>query len=265
MIQKIVSLIFLLFLLSGCRLLSPQPSTPIFPPTMNAPITQASKPAEPTSTPQPFPSPTITPKATATDTPFVPIQGMITVDNIKLRSGPGFLFDTVSLYPNGDRVLVYGRSQGDNWYFVQTSDSRSGWMKMEFVALAGSMDDLPVIAYTDANVINGHVRNKTGEPMSDIGIIIFPVNSDNGTNSDNAVTDSSGSFYLFLPKNLRGDYTIGINAHSCSSNAVDAQCQFLYGYPSAQSITLPNTPGVSIEFVLPDLLSRPGWINSLIF
>jgi hypothetical protein len=89
--------------------------------------------------------------------------------------------------------------------------------------------------------------------MIGVGVIIFPGDSSDGSDSDNTVTDATGAYYLFLPKSLSGNYTVGINAYGCDSNAVDKQCQFLYGYPSAQSISIPQPSQISVEFVLPNL------------
>lgn len=70
---------------------------------------------------------------------------------------------------------------------------------------------------------------------------------------DNTMTDENGAFYLYLPNTTKGNYTIGLNAYSCGSSAVDNQCNFLYGFPSAQSISIPQPDAISIEFVLPNL------------
>jgi hypothetical protein len=193
------------------------------------------------------------PLPTRTSTPYFPIKGTITVQNFKLRSGPGFLFDTLGLYDEADVVQVYGRSQGDGWYFVSTSDQRSGWMKADYITLSGEVGDVPIIGYSDADMITGHVRNTSSQPMTWVGIVIFPGTTNGTTITDNAVTDSTGSFYLYLPKTLSGDYTIEVNAYGCQGNSVDTQCNSLYGIPPAQPISLPHPPDITIEFVLPNL------------
>lgn len=206
----------------------------------------------PTEPVQTLPTPTVSPRPTATATPFLPQKGRITVQNFKLRSGPGFLFDTVSLYDENTTVSVYGRSQGDGWFFVSTPDSRSGWMKADYITLSNKLEKLPVIGYSDASLISGHVQNSSGNPMTGIGIVLFPASSTSASDQDNAVTDHLGNFYLFVPKSISGNYTIGVNAYNCQSNAVDAQCQFLYGFPSAQTLTLPRQADISNNFILPD-------------
>lgn len=243
--QFVLLLLPAIFVLAGCGL-----STPTGQPT-NAVASPISVTTISSATTQITPLATSTPPATftATNAPLVPQTGTITVDNFKLRAGPGFLFDTVSLYKEGAILQVFGRSQGNNWLFVSTADSRSGWMKKEYITLSGKLDDLPEVVYPDADAITGHVRNSNGDPMSGIGIIIF--SAENSAVSDNTITDDSGSYYLFLPKTLHGNYTIGVNAYSCDSNAVDSQCQLLYGYPSAQSLSLPYTENAPVDFILP--------------
>jgi hypothetical protein len=254
-LRKIRLLLFsvlALLVFSGCRLISPQSPTPVFPPTtVNTPVVISSSIAQATDTPQALPTPTSILTVAATSTPFIPLEGTITVDNFKLRNGPGFLFDTVNLYKLNANVAAYGKSQGGAWYFVTASDSLSGWMKADYITLAGDAADLPMIGYKGANIISGHVRNSHGDPMTGVGVIVFSANNQN--NADNTVTDSTGTYSVFLPQNLSGNYTVGINAYSCTSNAVDAQCQFLYGFPSAQSVAIPQPAPISVEFVLPNL------------
>ena len=251
-IRPIILILLAVFLFTGCRLISPQSPIPTLLPAATATEMLPFPTMLPTEPVQTLPTPTVSPRPTATATPFLPQKGRITVQNFKLRSGPGFLFDTVSLYDENTTVSVYGRSQGDGWFFVSTPDSRSGWMKADYITLSNKLEKLPVIGYSDASLISGHVQNSTGDPMAGIGIVLFPASSTSASDQDNAVTDHLGNFYLFVPKNISGNYTIGVNAYNCQSNAVDAQCQFLYGFPSAQTLTLPRQADISNNFILPN-------------
>lgn len=252
-IRPIILILLAIFLFTGCRLISPQSSTPTHLPAATATEMLSFPTMLPTEPVQTLPTPTVSARPAATATPFLPQKGIITVQNFKLRSGPGFLFDTVSLYDENTTASVYGRSQGDGWFFISTPDSRSGWMKADYISLPGKLEQLPVIGYSAASLISGHVQNSNGEPMTGIGIVLFPASSTNTSDQDNAVTDHLGNFYLFVPKSISGNYTIGVNAYNCQSNAVDAQCQFLYGFPSAQTLSLPRQTDISNNFVLPDL------------
>jgi hypothetical protein len=198
--------------------------------------------------------PTITPRPTAipaTVTPFAPISGTINADNFKLRSGPGFYFDTIALYKENSIVDVFGQTPGSGWYYVVASDHLAGWMKAEYITLAGDMDELPLLGARNASLISGHVRNNQGQGLSGISVVIFSAEDQNS--QDNAMTNANGEYFLYLPTSMRGNYTLGVNGDNCQSNAVNSECNLLYGYPSAQSITLPYTSGISLEFVLPPL------------
>lgn len=251
--STLIILIAAALFLPACRLLSPTatPTASISIPT--ATLAQSLPVVETTEPAAVLPTTTKIPQPTKTSTPFIPIKGTISVQNFKLRAGPGFLFDTVGLYDENDTVQVLGRSLGSGWLYVATSDSRAGWMKAEYIDLAGELDQVPYFGFKDANMIYGHVRDGSGKPLSKIGIVIFPATSQDTTREDTAVTDETGTYYLFLPLDLQGDYTIGVNAYSCDSNAVNSECALQYGYPSAQSIPLPHPSDISIEFVLPPL------------
>jgi len=235
-------------LLSGCAIFKPAAPTPTFPPTETAvQVLPSPTPLPPT---QVLPSPTPQPSATTTSGPVQPLHAVITVDNFKLRTGPGFLFDAVALYDSSTNVTVLGRAQGDNWFYVETQDNRSGWMKMEYLELTGDYLTLPFIAPTNVQTIVGHVRTQNDVFASGIGILLSPQSGYSGTNGDSALTDSNGTFYLFLPKNLEGEYFIETNAYNCTGNLITGDCELPYVFPAVQPVTLPMPAGVTIEFVL---------------
>lgn len=250
--MKKVTLILLVCLvvifLTGCSLFKQPAPTPTFPPT------EASTQPLPTATQIPptqaLPTPTSIPQPTKTLAPIQPINATITVDNFKLRSGPGFLFDTVAQYDANSTVKVLGRAQGENWLYVETEDNLSGWMKIEYLDLSGDLETLPFFAETNAQTIIGHVRTRANVFASGIGVLISPQSGYSGTNGDVALTDSSGTFYLYLPKNLEGDYFIEVNAYNCTGNLITGECQLPYTMPPVQPITLPAPVGVTIEFEL---------------
>ena len=249
---KWVTILLLLTLcFCGCAQNNHLPSTPQ--PSAQTIAATSTLELLPTNTPISLPTPTPQPQPTKTEVPFIPIKGTISVENFKLRKGPGFFFDTVNLYDQNDVVQVFGQTPGGDWLFVSTEDSRSGWMKSEYITLYDDVSKVPVFGFNNGDLIFGHVKNSLGQPMTHVGIVIFPAVTDDSSLQDVAVTDDTGTFYLYLPSNLQGDYTIGVNAYDCGSNAVDSQCQFLYGFPSAQSISVPHQSDISIEFVLPNL------------
>jgi hypothetical protein len=250
--MKKLTLIFLgclaVLSFSGCSIFKQSVPTPTFPPTPSQ--TQALPTVTPIPPTQTLPTATITPQPTKTSAPFQPITAKITVDNFKLRIGPGFLFATIALYDSSNTVKVIGRAQGDNWLYVETEDHLAGWMKVEYLELQGDLETLPFIAVDNAQIIIGHVRTQSNIFASGIGILFSPQSGYNGVNGDSTLTDSTGTFYLYLPENLEGEYFIGPNGYNCTGNLMVGKCELPYVMPPVQPIKLPPPAGVTIEFVL---------------
>jgi hypothetical protein len=235
--------------LSGCSLFSAASPTPTFPPTLQPTETQQSLLITlPTET-----LPTITPTVTqaALPTPITPMPATSGVKGLVLRSGPGKLFEILATYDENSPLTVYGKAPGEQWYFTVTQDHRAGWMFKEFVMLQGDAADLPYISPADANVISGHVKTSDGVPASGIGISLADANQDISAGPDATVTDATGTFYLYIPKNTTGNFAIGANAYNCESNLIEGKCNLPYVLPSSvHSFSLPDDLGISFEFVL---------------
>lgn len=243
-----IILILLTIFLAGCTFFSEPSATPTFPPTYTPAI---SLPLETESTAAAeLPTPTAKATTAALPTAISPIKATTMVDNLVLRDGPGMLFENIGLYPEYSTVTVMGRSQGDGWYFVVTEQYKSGWMKSDFVELLGDMEDLPFFAYEDANLVTGHVRTPDGQPASGIGVSIAPIGNDLGASYDATMTDISGSFYLFIPKDMTGDFQLGPNSYNCVGNLIVGECSLPYQLPDGRIITLPIGEGINIEFSL---------------
>src|SRR5512133_2207215 len=126
--KLIIPLVFLAFILAGCGQATPAAlptPTPTYLPLILLP-TQAPTAQLPTLTPQPGPTPTTS--------PFNTIEATTNVDNLILRTGPGFMFDVVRTYKINERVTMLMREPGNNWILVQTADNRSGWMNVDYLS-----------------------------------------------------------------------------------------------------------------------------------
>ncbi len=243
-IKIITPLILLTFMLAGCGNVTPAAlptPTPTYIPFILLP-TQEPTVQLPTITPQPGP--------TATSRPFDAIKATVNVENLKLRKGPGFMFDTVRTYDIGELVAILMREPGNNWVLVQTADNRSGWMNVNYLSFTEDMALLPVITVTGVQTIRGRVLRTDMAPATKIGVSIARVIDPGPDFQDQTMTNASGEWYLYLPLELRGDWVIGVNAYSPDSNAVDSSGNLVGGLPGAQKITLPLQADVSFEFAL---------------
>jgi hypothetical protein len=195
-----------------------------------------------------LPTPTLPPAFTPTPGAFIPIDAEITVDNFFLRTGPGRMFEPITTYEIGSRVTLLGREPGNNWVLVQTEDSRSGWMNIDYLSFIGDVTPLPIFKVSNALVLHGHVWTVDNKPATKIGVSIFSPDNPNPDREDVAITNNQGEWYLYLPLSYTGNWTVGTNSYSEDSSAVDSNKNLVGKWPSAQLISLPMTADVNIEF-----------------
>lgn len=228
--------------LAGCGKFNPQPAdaTATYPP----PVT--TEPFTPTNTPLPSATPTPRP----TPTPYQPIPGKILFDAMRLRRGPGFLFETLRQYPVDQTITLLGRAPGNNWFYVQTADGSTGWMKMEGIDLDGNFYDAPEVTPDHVVIVHGRVFGTNGSPASDLALLVQPKGDDSPTKQDVGKTDVTGRFYIYLPEGTSGEWTIAITAYGCGSSAVDRNCSLIGKFPEPSQITLPDVSETELEFHL---------------
>ena len=149
------------------------------------------------------------------------------------------------------KVLIIGAAPGEAWYFVQTSDHLSGWMKAEYLEFTGDAASIPLIQPGNVQTVIGHVTtNDTKQAASGIGVLISPQKGYSGTNGDNTLTDASGTFYFYLPSHLEGDYFVELNGYNCEGNLMVGRCELPYKFPIAQPLTLPMPQGDHSKLVV---------------
>ncbi|MBA4375289.1 MAG: hypothetical protein C0401_03835 [Anaerolinea sp.] len=242
--------VLFLGLLTSCNLFTAVNPAPTLQPTSTIMVNPPEIPlptAAPTLLiPPPTPAPTFTPR------PVMLIKAEVAFDNYLLRTGPGRLFERVAMYDSSAFVNILGREAGDNWVLVQTQDNRAGWMNMVGLTFIGDIVTLPVFVVTNTQILHGHVYKTDKTPASDIKVSIKPVGDDNPNLQDNAFTNKNGEWYIYLPINSSGAWFVGPNGYSCNSNAVDNQtsCALIGNLPDGQTVTLPLTQNVSLEFSL---------------
>lgn len=211
-------------------------------------LTQEQSPlVEPTALP---PTPTFTlPAPTATSTPYVPLTATVIFDSMRLRVGPGYLFDTADLYPQNDKVKVLGKEPGEQWLYVQTSDELTGWMLIHGLQLdSGYLFEVPVITPENVMTIKGHVWASSHNPASQISVALIPGTSLDKPTEAVGTTNDKGEWYIYVPEDTRGEYSVVANGYGCKSNIATTNCGILGNFPPLQTITLPVNPDLWIEF-----------------
>ena len=231
--------VLLLVLSSGCaKAMDPAYPTSTYP----SPIT--TEPSPPTETPQP--AATETPLPTPSPTPYQPFEAVVKIDDLLLRSGPGFLNEASQTYTEGETVQVLGRAPGWSWVYVQTSDDLLGWMKLELLDIKGNIYDAPEVIPDGFVIIKGHMYTPNGNPASHITLTLTPAGGA-PADEDAATTDVLGRFYFFLPEGSEGVWTLEAGGYSCESNAVNAGCSLIGVFPPPQEIDLNESADIWIN------------------
>jgi len=228
----------LLLFLAACTRQAPGPA-PIATPRLFTPVPILSTPTLVPSTEPPTP----TPSATATAGPFTPFPAKPAVDALKLRVGPGMLFDALLLLNKGDSVMVQGRAPGGEWFAVKTADDIEGWVFGQLLVVDQGLQAAPLTEPQNAQLVRGRLTDSAGLPIS--GVQFSLTQGQDGHTS--AVTDQAGDFYAFLPEDISGDWLVSYDAIACTSNAyADSACAvYKPGYtgvvqPDSQPVTLPT-------------------------
>lgn len=80
--------------------------------------------------PHPVPSVTVQPKAT------IGTRIIVNVDKLNVRSGPGKNYRVIRVLGSGNQLKVL--EVGENWYYVELSDKKAGWVMIRHTAVAVS-------------------------------------------------------------------------------------------------------------------------------
>ena len=194
----------------------------------------------------PLAVPAKTPTAGASPTPFTSFSVQPSVDTLKVRVNPGYLFDAAMLANKGDRLTVLGKAPGGEWLSIQTANGTKGWVFGLLVKSDIDIQRVPVIQPTDVQLIKGRVLDGNGTPIQGVG---FEIKQGAGADAPTNVvmTDAEGEFYAYMPSNASGEWAISQTAISCLSNVwVDGSCStYKTGYsgkvePNTLNINLPQ-------------------------
>jgi uncharacterized protein YgiM (DUF1202 family) len=226
----------LLLLLAGCSIFAGQPTA-----TPTPPPVEPSATIPPIQSSTPLPQPTFTPSPT----PFEPFEAHTSVDNTNLRTGPGYLFTVDRLINQNVTFQVLGKCKGGEWFFVKTSAGNEGWVFGQLIQTDQDLQSAPELQVQDAQLITGQLADNQGKPISGIQFAITQSSAVSSQRTD-AITDTSGTFYAYMPTSASGVWTVAYTAVSCKSNTMDANCNCLGGVcgapdPLSQTVSLPQS------------------------
>lgn len=164
-----------------------QPGTPTPTPTPTSTFTPTSTS---TSTPTPTPTPSATPVSPPTATPTTlptptptatPVPQAVVRDDVNLRAGPDTVFEVVRLLGAGEKLIVLGQNQGQDWLRVRTTRSEEGWAAARFIdASALTANTIAVIATpplpscslsVDSRFQGVYDRSQLGCPTAGLGTV----------------------------------------------------------------------------------------------
>jgi hypothetical protein len=228
----------LVLALSAC---SKSASPPL--PTITPPAGSDTGTATPLVLP-PTPAPSLTPAGSPT--PFISFEVNPAVAGLKLRVGPGYLFDALRLLDLDTALTVEGKSPGGDWIKVKTAAGTQGWVFAELVKSDVDLQAIPVVEPQGIVVIKGRVVDVLGTPIQGVGFELKPQGAE-ASESTVAYSDVSGEFFAFLPADSSGAWTVTQTTVACKSNVwADEGCStYKPGYigtvePNEQSVTLPQ-------------------------
>lgn len=228
---KILGFIIVLSVFSaGCGIMNPLP----------AQATETLTEFPSTLTIEPTPTITLQPSPTA----FISFKVTTAVDHVNIRNNPGYLFSIDSNVKTGTVLEVLGRSPGGEWINVKTTSGTIGWVYYKLIQTAADLQSLPVNQPQNVQLICGKVTDSSGDPVSGI---VFNVIKGYGADAPttNAMTDSTGMFYAFIPMTSTGDWLVSYAGIGCVSNKMDENCNCKNGLcgtadPGNMTITVPQ-------------------------
>ena len=89
------------------------------------------------------PTPQVAPLATVTLLEGAP-QGVVLVERINARSGPGTQFPVVGVLPAGARLSLQGRSADSAWLLVCCVNGQPAWVAQFLMQPDGAIEELPI-------------------------------------------------------------------------------------------------------------------------
>jgi hypothetical protein len=177
----------------------------------------------PTSTPPPTPTPTSLP------TPTPQPDGVVNVEALNLRAGPGTAYDKEGLLRQGDELDVVARTAAGDWLTVIAPDGSEGWVSAVYVDLNISADNIPVATKVPPTPTPS---GPTPTPLSAVDAEI-----------ERIAQDEHGE--LSQPSEV-GHVAAGGEAEVSIVNDTPYELTILVGVPNSTSITIEACPACKV-------------------
>jgi len=182
---------------------------------------------------------------------FEPFIAHVLVNQVNLRTNPGYLFPSLLQLHEGDEITVLAKAPGNEWLYVELPDGSTGWIFTFLVETDYDLTSIPVQKPVDVQIISGQVRTEAEVPINGVQFAVIQTSASGELRND-AVTDETGTFTAFMPLDVSGEWTVSYAAISCTSIVHDSSCNTLPQYvgtvnPASQNVTLPD-PGI-LEFI----------------
>lgn len=164
-------------------------------------------------------------------------------DNVNLRVLPGTLFKVSRVMAKGSRLQLVGAAPGGEWLNVLNDEGINGWVGADLVTGGFDGPPPPLVTPQDVLIVSGRVTDVNGNPISGVGFAVIQ-KTGSGASRGDGITDATGTFYVFLPASVAGNWSVEFVSVSCKSNRMDANCQCFDGVcgkpdPQAIEVGLP--------------------------
>jgi uncharacterized protein YgiM (DUF1202 family) len=179
MYRTIIFILIVIVLTTACGLLPNQVSQPVnqdLPSLMpvvisEPPITNSPHPLIP-SDPEPVLAP-IEPELSPVAQPEPKLEtGVVNVDGLNLRLGPGTDHLVVRLMNRGLLLDILGRNERNDWLLVELTSGTQGWVYYSYVDTSANIAELPLReAYGGAYVVEPVIIQDDPKPL-DINVVI---------------------------------------------------------------------------------------------
>lgn len=207
--------------------------------------------ALPSATPvPPTPEPVLSPTPIPTATEPVPasIQATVKPDGLNLRSGPSPLHSILGTYKKDDRVTILSRARGNQWVKVESQTGQTGWMYTPHLSFTNDLSNAPIEEVEDSFNVRGLVADQSGNPIEGISLALVPMNGNEAYRID-AVSDSEGRFYAYVPVNSFTSWRVSVVGVRCGSRLADANCNVSNYFINKEQMEIVLPQLDPIEFI----------------